>query len=110
MILYHATRYENLTSILASGLEPRNMERGTYFTNKPEYAAGFLKLHLADDIVVFAVDTDDLEPERLQEGVDHNPIFFPDDMEVWLYLGHIEPELLLDDEILRYDLREQRDE
>lgn len=105
MIIYHATRYENATDIMAEGLDDtRNMERGTYFANKPEYAAGFLRLYGANDIVVFAIDTDDLDPEKLVEGVDHNPIFFPEDMEVWVYQGYIGPELI-SEEVLRYDLR-----
>lgn len=106
MILYHGTKFENMLSILSEGLEPRNMERGTYFANTSQYAAAFMNLYGVQDIVVFAVDADDLDPDLLEEGVDHNPIFFPDDLEVWLYRGHIEPDLIDEEQILRYDMRQ----
>ena len=103
--LYHATRYENAGDIVVTGLEPRGMEQGTYFANKPEYAAGFLRLYGAKNIVVFAVSVDDLDESLLEPGVDHNPTFFPDDLEVTLYRGHIDPELLGED-VIQFDLRD----
>ena len=76
-MIYHATNFENLQSILVNGIKPADWSGETYFANNPSYAAGFLQMRGVQQIVVFAVNTVDLDPNLLEEGSDHAAAFFP---------------------------------
>lgn len=70
---YHATSYDNLGSILNTGLESRNIEKAVYLCKKPEDALKFPYMHGLRDILVIGVDV----PESLvTESYDHNEKFF----------------------------------
>ncbi len=97
-VIYHATPMANLPSIVEHGLKPSPWENGTYFANTPGYAAAFMRLRMVTgDIVVFPVDTDDFDPERIMPGDDHNPGFFPDDLVVTFIRGEIPWDQIGDD-------------
>jgi hypothetical protein len=104
-MIYHATNFENLQSILVNGIKPADWSGETYFANNPSYAAGFLQMRGVQQIVVFAVNMVDLDPNLLEEGSDHAAAFFPDDLEVTVYAGEVPPEALPLDEIVYFDLR-----
>ena len=85
--IYHATPYENLTSILNTGIEVRN-EDGVYCADSYLGAVAFLYIKGYRDIVVLKINTDKLNKDLLFEGIDHNPSFF-EDIRVFVY-----PELI----------------
>lgn len=90
--LYHATPYENLTSILNNGIEVRN-EDGVYFTNGPVGAVAFLYIKGYRDIIVFKIDTDKLNKDLFFEGIDHSKTYF-EDIQVFVYPENIKPTAL----------------
>ena len=104
-MIYHATSYDNLQSIMQYGLKPSAFGE-TYFANKADYAAGFAKLYSGSTefkIVVLPVDASLLDESKLSVGVDHAPMFFPDDLEVTVYAGLIPSQLIDLDEALVFD-------
>jgi hypothetical protein len=123
MKIYHATWPTNVESILADGIDAGWDER-VYFANKPGYAAGFLNLRggqiigekevevaglkfkvpdivTHDQIAVIEVDTALLSESDLEAGGDHNPEFYPDDLEVVAHVGNVPSSAIL--RILTYE-------
>lgn len=111
MRIFHATWPTNVDSILAGGIEA-GWDQQVYFANQAGYAAGFLRLRSGeiagvqeiefagrtftvpnlithDRIAVITVDTELLDADRLSAGTDHNPEFYPDDLEVIAYRGDV---------------------
>ena len=72
MVLYHATDYQNLDSILSEGLRTGH-DHLVYFCERPDYAARFVYIRGIQHILVIEVDIPD---EQIQESFDHNPNFF----------------------------------
>lgn len=72
MVLYHATDYQNLDSILSEGLRTGH-DSLVYFCERPDYAARFVYIRGIQHILVIEVDIPD---EQIQESFDHNPNFF----------------------------------
>jgi len=110
-ILYHATWPDVVDAIEADGFHP-----GTFLANRPEYAVGFVRLRggrfkgireithegevftvpdyeTFDEIVVFGVDATGLE---VIESHDHNPSFFPEDLESFIVADVIAPERIVE--------------
>jgi hypothetical protein len=74
IILYHATRPDNVEAVLAEGLKPG--WGGVFLCEDPVHAAQFVNLGTAgtlSQIAVFAVDVDGLE---IAPGGDHSVGFF----------------------------------
>ena len=113
--IFHATWPSRVNDILDEGLKP-GMDGCVYLAGPlPAHAATFValrggefdgyeeieiagkterfpKIIQHDKIVVFSVDTNDLDPELLHESFDHSPTFFPEGTESWFYNGLIDPE------------------
>lgn len=82
---YHATKFENLSSILGRGIL-RGYDKVVYLCEKPEEACRFLAIRGISPILVCQVQ---LEEELVSESFDHNENFFkckaytyPDDISV----------------------------
>ena len=71
-IMYHATPYENLISILDNGIRT-GIDNVVYLTEKPEDAVKFLAVRLVEKILVCEVL---VEESELLESYDHNERFF----------------------------------
>lgn len=83
--MYHATAFENLGSILESGLEAnRSLEKCVFLCEKPEEAATFAKLHGCNVVLVCECKVDE---KKLIESFDHNRNFIP--FRAWMYPGDI---------------------
>lgn len=77
MYLYHATKVENLNSIIQNGLQT-GPDGLVYFTDKEEQSLGWVDLtniH-ASDLLIFRVDSHLLDPNKISTGKDHDPNFF----------------------------------
>lgn len=80
---YHATPYENLISIMMSGIYAGG-DGYVYLTNSPESAATFVAIRGCKDILVCGVD---LEEDLLDESFDHSLAFFK--CRAWMHKGDI---------------------
>lgn len=111
MKIYHATWPTNVDAILADGINA-GWDRRVYFANTPGYAAGFLSMRggqivgqkevqvgdktfmvpdvvTHDEIAVIEVDAVLLSESDLEVGADHNPEFYPADLEVIAHVGNV---------------------
>ena len=70
---YHATRFENLMSIMDKGLIPNSFEGITYLTEDSTHAAIFLAVRGIKNILVVEVELDE---DNVIEQFDHNRKFF----------------------------------
>ena len=117
--LYHAAWESKLDSILESGLLP-GCDGCVYLAGPlPAHAAQFVAMrpdydpsnpfkeieidgemvkmpNMLDSKTVYAfeIDVDRLDPSLLHESGDHNPAFFNEDTQSFMYNGKIEPEWL----------------
>ena len=83
---FHGTSVENAHKICADGKLVG--KHGIYFANTIGYATAFARFHdKTKDVVVFKVPTERLEDvAKLSPGLDHDPAFYPKDLEVaWLW-------------------------
>lgn len=90
-VLYHATLKENGDSIWDNGI--RIGKQGlTYFADSINGAAAFLVIHgiQLEDILVFEVESSELDVGLIDYGADHNVRFFKG-IEVYTYPKHINP-------------------
>ena len=71
--LYHATDYDNIYSIAATGLELRNAEQLIYCCEKPEDCLKFALIHGVRHVLVLKVEADDKD---VVETFDHSESFF----------------------------------
>jgi hypothetical protein len=114
--LFHATRPENLSSIMSSGLR-RGFE-GVYMANTAGYAAGFVAMRsniigmeeveyggqtfqvpkLGDESTVYALEIDvaDLDLSKLHDSHDHAAGMVPADLESYVYDGDIPASAIID--------------
>lgn len=114
--LYHAAWESKLDSILTNGLLP-GPDGCVYLAGPlPAHAAQFVAMrpdcdgikeieidgekvrvpNLLDSKTVYAfeIEVDRLDPDLLHESGDHNPAFFNEDTQSFMYDGKIEPEWL----------------
>lgn len=89
-ILYHATEYSNLISILDNGIEARNAEKLVYLAETSDDAVKFLLLRGIKDIVTFKVKIYKKDEEKLIETFEHNYNIFK--CRAFGYAGNIKPE------------------
>ena len=74
MIVYHATKFENLGSILDNGLQVnKSPDKMIYFADTEQGAVNFMAIRLCKDILVIKVDIPESE---LKESFDHSEKFF----------------------------------
>lgn len=74
MIVYHATKFENLGSILDNGLlVDKSPDKMIYFADTEIGAASFMAVRLCKDILIIKVDIPESE---LKESFDHSKKFF----------------------------------
>lgn len=106
-MIWHATEFDNLSSIIELGLEVRGWDRVTYFANEPHYAAGFLRMRMRRHVLVVGVDEKLLKSELLGIGSDHAAAFYPDDLVVTTYAADIPPDLIDFDSALEFDFRNE---
>ena len=71
-VYYHATPFENLTSIMERGIHT-GYDGYVYLTEKPEEAARFVVIRGYNEILVLGVE---IEDDMVEESFDHNPVFF----------------------------------
>jgi hypothetical protein len=112
--IYHATWPSKADQILEEGLTP-GFDGCVYLAGPlPAHAAQFVairggefdgmqeveidgktekfpKMVQHDTIIVFEVDTNDLDLELLHQSNDHSHAFFQEDTESWYYDGSIHP-------------------
>lgn len=72
-IMYHATDYENLESIIDQGKIKRGVDGVIYLCNSPKDSAKFIAIRGIKKILVCEVEVDD---ELLEESFDHSESFF----------------------------------
>lgn len=70
MLMYHATDFDNLWSILENGIKA-SFEGGVYLTDQPQTAATFVALRGMERIVAIPVEVD-----YVIETFDHDPRLF----------------------------------
>jgi RNA:NAD 2'-phosphotransferase (TPT1/KptA family) len=102
-ILWHATDYENLVSIMHEGLKPDKLENAVFFTDTPSGSAKFLLIRGVKHIISIPVETRKLDKSKIQESFDHNENFFQ--TRAWMYLEHIPASKINTNKIMVYDLR-----
>ena len=117
--LYHAAWESKLHSILREGLlpgpdgcvylaGPLPAHAAQFVAMRPEYDPSnpFKEIEIDGEMVkmpnmldsktvyAFEIDVDMLDLDLLQESGDHNPAFFQEDTQSFMYNGKIEPEWL----------------
>jgi hypothetical protein len=90
---YHATYERALDRISREGLKPGG-DGVVYLCEKPEDTVGFLSLRGATRVSVIEINASSLDPEKIEEGLDHNPAFFGN-VPVKAYRGRIPPKAFL---------------
>ena len=104
-ILYHATSYKNLFSILKNGISPNY--NGVYFTDDKGAAMSFVAIKSIatgrKEIASISVDTSILDKSLFVEGADHSPMFF-ENASVFVYPNIVPPEAINTDHIFKYNL------
>lgn len=77
MKLYHATTKENATRIFKDfAIKPQGFEECVFLADNETSAVLFLSVRGEKDVVVFEVDTNNLDIYKLEESFDHNRKFF----------------------------------
>ena len=122
--LFHATWPSRIEGIAIDQRVRPGVDGCVYLANKPEYAAGFLRLRGGEFVGVIEVELDGrkvhvpdyvphdhvfvveisvarLESRRLGVSSDHSPLFFPDDLACYAYRGPIPRRAIT--RIVRYD-------
>ena len=92
MKLYHAAPKETMMEILAEGgeIKPSDWEKVVYLAGPlPAHAAMFIALRGVKEIWIAEIDSEDLDPEKLEESFDHSASFFPEDLEAFTYRGPV---------------------
>lgn len=97
MKLYHATKYENLISILDKHAILKGCDGVVYLADSPDNAAKFVAIRGVKDILVIEVF---LEEERVEESFDHNQNFF----KCKAYMFHDDISLEYAGQFTRYEL------
>ena len=117
--LYHAAWESKLHSILREGLlpgpdgcvylaGPQPAHAAQFVAMRPDYDPSnpFKEIEIDGEMVkmpnmldsktvyAFEIDVDMLDLDLLQESGDHNPAFFQEDTQSFMYNGKIEPEWL----------------
>lgn len=95
MVLYHATNYENLGSILAEGIKP-SMEGIVYLADTPENAVKFVWFRGWKKILILRVNV-----EGAYKTYDHSKEFFQCD--AYGYQGPISVESIDLEKAMRID-------
>jgi len=91
MKLYHAAPKETMMEILADGELKPGIDGVVYLAGPlPAHAAMFIALRGVKEIWAVEIDSDELDPEKLEESSDHAAAFFPEDLEAFAYDGTIE--------------------
>lgn len=88
---YHATSYDNLTSILCDGLRT-SMEGIVYMTETPIDAVKFVALRMIPKILVVEIKTLKKHEENIIETTDHNYDFFK--CKSYGYVGNIDSNMI----------------
>lgn len=96
MKYYHATKTENLDSILEQGIKP-GCDGAVYLTITPQDALKFMLIRGITDVIVLEVN---LLQSWVEESFDHNQAFFK--CRAYCYYGTIPSEKITN--ILKYDL------
>lgn len=99
--MYHATKLDNLDSILSNGLKRNNCEHVIFLCEKPEDAAKFLLVQGIEQFVVIPVF---VHEKFLDESFDHSFQFFK--CRCWMYHKDIPPRNIDEFEMLEYDAKE----
>lgn len=89
MKVYHATNFDNLSSIIANGLEPKG--EGIFVAESFEQALAFVALRNYSTVAVFELD---LPENELTESFDHSESMFCklfgfDSCRAFVYSKHI---------------------
>jgi hypothetical protein len=71
---YHATDYDNYSSIMKDGLKASAWDGLVYLTEKEQDAVKFPYVHMVKKIITFRVVIE--EPEEVVETFDHSYAFF----------------------------------
>ena len=88
---YHATSYDNLSSIMSNGLKT-SMEGIVYMTENPTDAVKFVALRSIPKILVVEIKTLKKHEYDIIETTDHNYSFFG--CESYGYVGHIDSSMI----------------
>lgn len=102
-ILYHATSYENLGSILRKGLSVDNTEKAIFFTDDPKSSAKFMLVRGIYNIIAIPVKLSSLDKNKIKESFDHSESFFK--TRAWIYTDNIPPSKLMVNKILHWNLK-----
>ena len=90
MKLYHAAPKETMMEILADGELKPGSDGVVYLAGPlPAHAAMFIALRGVKEIWIAEIDSEDLDPEKLEESFDHSARFFPEDLEAFTYRGTV---------------------
>ena len=89
-VMYHATDYDNLYSILENGLKVNSIDGLVYLAETPEDALKFVCLRGYKKIVSFKVKIYKKDEDKLIETFDHSYNFFK--CRSFGYMGNIPPE------------------
>lgn len=98
-VLYHATDYNNLISILEHGLKP-GYDEVVYLAETPEDALKFVCLRGYKNIVTLQVKIYKKDEDKIQETFDHNYNFFK--CRAFGYYGTIPPKNITP--LMKYEL------
>ena len=97
MLLWHATPYSNLTSIVDNGLITSNGK--IFFADKVESAVLFVYMKGEKHIVAFPVD---FTEEEVKESFDHNIDFFK--CRCFSVTNNIPYSRIIEKDIIKYEL------
>lgn len=89
--LYHATPFENISSIASSGIK-KSIEGYVYTTEKPEQAAYFLALRGIKHILVLEIKVYKKDENKIIETTDHNYNYFK--FKCYGYKGDIDTSMI----------------
>lgn len=91
--IYHATTWDKAKKIVHTSLKPKFGE--IYFADTPAGSATFLAVRGVPlkDIVALEIDTSKIDKSLLQEGTDHNVVFFQD-IQVFVYTKEIDGDII----------------
>ena len=85
-VMYHATDYKNLGSILVNGLN-KSIEGGVYLADSSINAIKFTAMRGMEEILVLEVSMNKLDSGLLEEAFDHDENIFG--CKAWVYLDSI---------------------
>jgi hypothetical protein len=84
--LSHATNRDNFDNILANDLKV-GIDGVVYLADSKENALKFMAFRPYKEVVVFQIDVEQLDQDKLRESFDHNEGFFK--CKAWMYTDDI---------------------